>query len=72
MVICFMNSNPSVPGGRPPVAIGYKSKYRKVLGFVDNEGSGSTEPGFPYLSYFPDMYYIFSVHPVFCSHFLGM
>ena len=38
------------------MAIGYKWNSRKVRGFIANEGGGSTEPGDPYLSHFPDIY----------------
>ena len=44
------------PGDRPLIAIVYKYKYRKVLGFISIEGSGSTEIGDPYLSRFSDIF----------------
>ena len=66
-----VNNTPIVIGGRPLLSIGYKYNYRKVLGFIDTKGSGSTEPGYPYLSRFPDIYSNVSVHPVIRPHFLG-
>ena len=42
-----------------------------VLGFIVTEGAGSTEPGYPYLSHFPDIYSIVSVCPVVSPHLLG-
>ena len=42
-----------------------------VLVFIATEGDGSTEPGNPYLSCFPDIYSNVSVRPVFCPHLLG-
>ena len=50
-----LKSNTRVPGDRPLMDIGYKYSYRNVLGFIDTEGAGSTEPGDPYLSYFPEI-----------------
>ena len=64
----FMKSNPSFPGERPLLAIGYKYNSRKVLGFIATEGAGSTEPGDPYLSCFPDIYSNVSVPPIVYSH----
>ena len=46
------------------MAIVYKCSSRKVLGYIDTEGAGSTEPGDPYLSHFPDIYSNVSVRPV--------
>ena len=46
---------PRVTGDRPLMAIGYKYKSGKVLGFIDTEGSGSTEPDYPFLSRFPEI-----------------
>ena len=66
-----LKSTPRFPGERPPLAIGYKYNSMKVLGFIAIEGAGSTEPGDPYLSRFPDIYYNVSVRPIFCPHFLG-
>ena len=42
-----MNITPRVTGDIPRMAIRYKYNYMKVLGFIDTEGSGSTEPGDP-------------------------
>ena len=66
-----MKSTPTVPGGRSLLAIGYKCNYMKVLGFIATEGDGSTAPGDPYVSQFPDIYSNVSVYPIVCPHFLG-
>ena len=42
-----------------------------VLGFILTEGAGSTEPGDPYLSCFPDIYSDVSVRPIVIPHLLG-
>ena len=60
-----MKSTTRVPGGRSPLVIGYKYNSRKVLGFIATEGAGSNEPGDPYLSSLPDIYYYVSVYPIF-------
>ena len=67
----ILNSTPIFPGEIPLLAIGYKYNYRKVLGFISTEGAGSTEPGDPYLSRFPDIYLNVSVRPVVRPHLLG-
>ena len=66
-----MNSTPRVPGGRPLPAIGYTYNFSKVLVFIATEGAGSTAPGDPYLSLFPDIYYNVSVCPVVLPHLLS-
>ena len=66
-----MKINPSVPGGILLLAIGYKYNFRKVLGFISIEGAGINEPGDPYLSCFPDIYYNVDVLPAVFPHFLG-
>ena len=66
-----MKSTPRFPGERPLLAIGYKYNSRKVLGFIATEGAGITEPGDPYLSFFPNMYSNVSVRPVVRPHLLG-
>ena len=66
-----LESTPRFPGERPLPAIGYKYKSRNVLGFIDTEVFGITEPGEPYLSCFPDIYSNVSVRPVFSPHLLG-
>ena len=53
------------------MAIGYKYKYRKVLGFISTGGAGSTDPGDPYLSCFLDIFSNVSVCPDVRTHFLG-
>ena len=66
-----MKITPRVSGGRPLLTIGYKYNYRKVLGFISTEGSGITEPGDPYLSRFPHIFYSnVSVCPVVHPHLL--
>ena len=40
-----MEINLIVPGDIPLMDIGYKYKYKKVLGFIASEGAGSTDPG---------------------------
>ena len=59
------------PGERPLPAIGCNYNYTKFLGFISTDGSGSTEPGDPYLSCFPDIYSNVSVRPVFRPNLLG-
>ena len=49
----------------------YKYNSRKVIGFIDTEGAGSTEPGDQYLSIFPDIYSNVSVRPVVHPHLIG-
>ena len=66
-----MKSNPRFPYGIPLLAIGHKYNSRKVLVFIYIEGAGSTEPGDPYLSCFPDIFYNVSVCPVVSPHLLG-
>ena len=51
-----MKSTTRVPDDRSLMVIGYKYNSWNVLGFISTEGYGSTEPGDPYLSYFPDIY----------------
>ena len=53
------------------LANGYKYNYRKIVGFIATKGAGSTEPGDPYLSRFPDIYSNVSVRPVVFPHLLG-
>ena len=45
-----------VPGGIPLMAIRYKYISHNILGFISMEGSRSTKPGFPCLSFYPDNY----------------
>ena len=52
-----MSITPRFPGEIPLLDIGYKYNFRKVLGFINTEGSGSTEPDDPYLSFFPDIFF---------------
>ena len=66
-----LKSTQIFPGESPLLAISYKYNSRKVLGFIATEGAGSTEPGDPYLSRFPDIYSNVSVRPIVCPHLLG-
>ena len=66
-----LNSNPRVPGDRPLILIVYTYIYRKVLQFIASEGSGSTEPGDPFLSHLPDIYSNVSVFPIVHPCLLG-
>ena len=59
-----LKSTPRFPSEIPLLAIEYKYNSRKVLGFIATGGAGSTEPGDPYLSRFPDIYSNVSVRPV--------
>ena len=59
-----MNRNPRVPGDRPLMATGNKYNSRKVLGFIDTEGSGINEPGDPYLYLLTKNYSNVSIFPV--------
>ena len=65
-----MKSTTRFPGGISLMDIGYTYNSRKVLGFIATDGSGSTKPGDPYLSCFPDIFSIVSVIPVVRPHFL--
>ena len=56
--LIIMKSAPTFPGDKPPMAIGYKYRYHKVLGFIATEGARSSEPGVPYLYRFPENYSI--------------
>ena len=66
-----MNSTLIFPGGITLMSIRYKYNSRKFLGFIATEGAGSTEPGDPYLSSFPDIYSNVSVLLVGFIHFLS-
>ena len=66
-----MKSTPRVPGESKLLAIGYQYNSRKVLEFIFTEWAGSTEPGDPYLSCFPDIYSNVSVRRVVRTHLLG-
>ena len=60
-----MKSTPRFTGEWTILTIGYKYNFRKVLGFIAAEGSGSNEPGDPYLSHFPDIFLMFLFAPLF-------
>ena len=66
-----MNSTPILTGVRKLMAIGYKYNSREIIGFISTEGSGSTEPGDPYLSHFHNTFSSVSVQPLFCLPLLG-
>ena len=66
-----LKSTPRFTGETALLAIGYKYNSMKVLGLIATEGDGSTEPGDPYLSRFPDIYSNVSVCPIFCPRLLG-
>ena len=51
--------------------IGYKYNSSKVLGFIGTKVDGSTEPSYPYLSRFTDIYSNVSVRPVVRPNLLG-
>ena len=65
-----LKSTPIFPRERPILDIGCKYNSRKVLGFIVTEGAGSTEPGDPYLSRFPDIYSNVSVRLVVRPHLI--
>ena len=67
----FMKSNPRFTDDRPLMAIGYKYRSQKVLGFISMERGGSTEPGVPYLSCCPANYSSNSIYPVLCHIVIG-
>ena len=65
-----MKSTPTAHVGRPLLDVGYRYNSRKVLGYIATEGAGSTEPGDPYLSCFPNIFSDVSIHPVVCPHLI--
>ena len=69
MSYLLMKSTSIVPCGITLTAIGYKCNSRKVLGFIATEGSGSTEPGDPYLYSFPDIFLMFLFASLFVLNF---
>ena len=66
-----MRSDPRVSGGVTLMEIGCKYNSRNFLGFIATGGGGSTEPGDPCLSCFPEFFSNVSVHPVVRPHLLG-
>ena len=56
---------------RPILAIVYKNIYHKFLVFIALKGAGSTEPGFPYLYWYPDNCSIVSICPIIFPHVVG-
>ena len=66
-----MKSNPRVTGDILLMAIVYKYNPRKLIGFIDTEGGGSTETDDPCLCHFTDIYSNVSVHPVVRPRLLG-
>ena len=59
-----MKSTPKITSDRALMAIRYKCRSQKVLGFISDEGVGSTEPGNPYLSIYHDNYSYVSIWDV--------
>ena len=53
------------------MAIGYKYRSHKVLGFIDTEGAVITEPGVTYVSRYHGNYFNVSIHPVIFPHMIG-
>ena len=51
-----MSITRKVTGNRPLMTIGYKKKYRNVLGLVATRGYGTSYPGDTYLSRLPEAY----------------
>ena len=66
-----MNSTPIVPGYILLMYVGYKYSSRKFLLFIATGGSGSTEPGDPYLYRFPDNCHNVYICPVIYPLFIG-
>ena len=66
-----MKSTPRFTGETTLLSIGYKYNYTKILGFIANEGAGSTEQVDPYLSRLPDIYSNIFVRLVVCPHLIG-
>ena len=60
-----MRITPRFPVEITLLDIGYKYNSRKVLGFINTEGAGSTEPGDSYLYHFPDFFIMFMFAPLF-------
>ena len=59
-------------GDIPLMTIGYKCKYWKLLGFIGNQGNGSTDRGDIYLSSLPYIDSNVSIHPVVCPCIIGI
>ena len=51
-----MNISSRVPGDKPIMAIIYKYRSQKVLGFIDEEGSGITKLDVTYFYCYPEIY----------------
>ena len=66
-----LKSTPRVTCDIPLMAIGYKYNYRKILWYISNRGSGSTEPDYPYVSHFRDIYSNIVFRPIVSPKFLG-
>ena len=58
-----IKSTPRVTDDRPLRDIVYKYNSQKVLVFITTEWAGSTDPGYPYLSCFPDNHTNVSIRP---------
>ena len=66
-----MKITPIVLGDIPLMAIRYKWRFQKGLGFVAKEGGGINQPGVPYLHSYPENYSNFSMHPFLCPRVIG-
>ena len=66
-----MKSTPIFAGERSLLTIGYKYNSKKVLGCIATEGDVITEPGYSYLSSFPDIFSNVYFHSVVSHHLLG-
>ena len=66
-----MKFSPIVPGDKPLMYFQYKYIYQKLLGFISMDGVGSTEPGVPYLSRYPEKFYNVYVCPVLRTRVIG-
>ena len=66
-----MNSGLQVPGDIHLMDIGYNHNSHKVLGFINTEESGSTDPGYPYSYTLLDTYCNFYILPFVHPCILG-
>ena len=66
----MLRSKPMVPGGRPPIALGYKYNARKVLYFIVTDNRGRTLAGLTCLYMYSDKFSYVSIIPVSCPLFM--
>ena len=63
------------PDDRPLMALRYKYNSRVFVWFISTQGGGSTEPGVPYLSRFPDncsnVSICLAVHPLVLGNYFN-